>query len=221
MVTIAGRLNRSWFGIPRWLFVIVAIVIVGGAIGVAFKTIASSAGATAQSTTAPVASVAEAPAPAAAPLAQQALAQSAPPSAYSPGQVLLPQDVRRLGIDPTRYKAEEIARYTIDIAANPQDARAYWGRAEALLNQGVVYNDKRPVLQAVEDLTRAMQLDPRNVRLYIDRGVAYSYLNDKTRAGLDFANARVLSTDAKVTNQVINSELRGMERQRAISAHSK
>lgn len=130
----------------------------------------------------------------AAPQPQKAAPAAQPLDASSlPQGAILPQDARRMGIDPTRHKAGEIASHTVKIARNPKDAMAYWGRAEALIEQGFIYNDKAPILQAIEDLTMSLQLDPNNwPRRYIDRGVAYTYLKDKTHAELDFAKARSL-----------------------------
>ncbi len=67
--------------------------------------------------------------------------------------------------------------------------------AEVLRMRGITYSNLSQPDRAVQDFTRAIQIEPRNGVTYVDRGVAFHALKDYDRALTDFAEGIALQAD--------------------------
>jgi tetratricopeptide (TPR) repeat protein len=63
------------------------------------------------------------------------------------------------------------------------------GDATAYYNRGNAYADKRDYDQAIQDFTKAIELNPRNGVVYYNRGVAYGEKGQDDQAIQDFTKA--------------------------------
>ena len=92
-------------------------------------------------------------------------------------------DLQRLGEQEALWQV--VQHLTSHLDANPQDARAYFLRGNA-------YLDQRCFDLARDDYTRALALTPDNSIAYNNRGIAYRSLGDPARAIEDYRQALAL-----------------------------
>jgi len=83
-----------------------------------------------------------------------------------------------------------LADYTSAIKLDPENVKAYWGRAKLYQQEGW-----RPgaSIKAEADFGKAISLDPENDRIYHDRGVFYQEAGETEKAYSDFDKAAELA----------------------------
>jgi tetratricopeptide (TPR) repeat protein len=82
---------------------------------------------------------------------------------------------------------DAIAKFTVAIRLNRNDATAWYGRA-------VAYTERKAYDNAIADYTEAIRLNPKYAEAYFGRGIAYGGNGDfdKAKAEEDFAQAKKL-----------------------------
>ena len=78
------------------------------------------------------------------------------------------------------------------------------------------------IARAISDATRTIELDPKSVNAYLNRGSAYTYRGDVERAIADYT--RILEIDAKHVFAYVdrsNAYLKGRDYDRAIADATK
>lgn len=95
-------------------------------------------------------------------------------------------------------------------------ARWYYLRGNAYRHFGNLYGDRQQYEAAVDDYTRALRLDPRLARAYLDRGILYwRELDHPRRAIQDLTTAEELDptlTEARFNRGVAYQQLREYDR---------
>lgn len=95
-------------------------------------------------------------------------------------------------------------------------ARWYYLRGNTYRHFGNLYGDQQQYEAAVDDYTRALSLDPRLARAYLDRGILYwRELDHPRRAIQDLTTAEELDptlTEARFNRGVAYQQLREYDR---------
>ncbi|MBI5824861.1 MAG: tetratricopeptide repeat protein [Chloroflexi bacterium] len=103
---------------------------------------------------------------------------------FSPADALVMADINLMLYENNLDWAEDF--YTRILSKNPRDVLALHGRADACR----MNNEHLP---AIDSYTRAIEIDPREVRLYLGRGKSYLALNESEKAKTDFEKAKSLT----------------------------
>jgi tetratricopeptide (TPR) repeat protein len=90
---------------------------------------------------------------------------------------------------PPRYD-DALRYYTVTVALRPANVRPHWSVAHLLMKKGVID-------EAIGEYTKAIELEPKNVEAWIQRGSAYRdlHLRDYDQAVADFS--KVIELDPK------------------------